>query len=584
MSIGLRSRIASVRRSRILLSACMLITSLCIIDLPNLSAQEVQDAQARIDGHLQAGEFAPALVWAQQIPDPEIRNRSLARIAEAQIRGGSRRAALDTASSMTDDRLRTSVLDTMTGYSAGSGGSRGGGTMADFDSLINLITTTLAPQTWEAIGGPGAIDSFPGGVYVDTAGLLKRLPARESAVLTQLRQMSRPTVGNQDFRRHSPLRKVSLSRLEKQIQLRWADGQAPTDEMSFLAGLEKVRYVFVYPDSGDLVLAGPAGDWTLDAEGRYVSASTGRPILQLDDFVVLLRNAVDSGGQFTCSITPRRENLAAARAYLDETTQAPLKAGQAPSWVQQLRDHLGLQDIEVAGIDPGTRVARVIVEADYRMKLVGMGLEDGVLGVTSYLDSVPLGKAQPMSVLRWWFTLNYDALQATAARDAFELRGQGVKVLSENEMLNELGERIHTGQSDDLNAQFAHDFTKHFEALAAKYPIYADLQNVFDLALVAGLIVAEDLPGQVGWHWLHFGQPNRYHVSLGTAPATVQTVANYRANRTGAVVAGVSGGVSVNTSALVSRAAIQVDDYGALEAEQVGARPRDLPPEAWWWD
>jgi hypothetical protein len=342
--------------------------------------------------------------------------------------------------------------------------------------------------------------------------------------------------------------------------------------------------VFIYPDSGDLVLAGPAGDWTLDDEGRYVSADTGRPVLQLDDFIVLLRNAVDCGGQYTCSITPRRENLAAARAYLDETTQAPLKAGQAPSWVRQLREHLGQQDIEVAGIDPRTRVARVIVEADYRMKLVGMGLEDSVLGVTSYLDSVPLGKAGAMSVLRWWFTLNYDSIQATPARDAFELRGQGVKVLSENEMLNELGERIHTGQSDDLNVQFAHDFTKHFEALAAKYPIYADLQNVFDLSLVAGLIVAQDLAGQAGWHRLHFGPPDRYLISLGTAPASVQTVANHRASRTGAIVAGVSGGVSVNTSPLVSRAAIQIDDYGALEAEQVGARPQDLAPDAWWWD
>jgi general secretion pathway protein D len=33
--------------------------------------------------------------------------------------------------------------------------------MADFDTLINLITTTIAPQTWEALGGPGSIEGFP---------------------------------------------------------------------------------------------------------------------------------------------------------------------------------------------------------------------------------------------------------------------------------------------------------------------------------------------------------------------------------------------------------------------------------------
>jgi hypothetical protein len=550
---------------------------------PSLSlAQPGGDAEARLNAHLTAGEFAPALVLAQQIPDPARRDQALARIAQAQARGGIRRAALDTAGSMSDDRLRTSVLDTMAGN--GSGPARGGGSMADFDTLIDLITSTIAPQSWDLVGGPGAIDGFPGGVYVDSAGLMKRLPVRESVALAQLRQMSRPAVGNQNARQPSSLRKISLTRLEKQIQLRWANGQDPTDEMNCLAGLEKLRYVFVYPESGDIVLAGPADDWTLDAEGRVVGATSGRPVLQLDDFVVALRNAREAGGQFTCSITPRRENLAAAKAYLEETSKAPLKPGQTQSWLKQLRDHMGEQVIEVAGIDPRSRVSRVIVEADYRMKLVGMGLEDGVLGVTSYLDSIPQGKAAPMSVLRWWFTMNYEALQATPSRDAFELRGQGVKVLSENEMLNERGERIHTGQSDELNSQFAQSFTKHFEALAVKYPIYAELRNVFDLALAAGLIVAEDLPGQVGWHGLHFGQPDRYRVSQGTAPSTVQTVVNHRVSQGKNIVAGVSGGVSVNSTPLVTKAAIHIDNYGALQAEHTGSCPKDLPPDAWWWD
>ena len=89
-----------------------------------------------------------------------------------------------------------------------------------------------------------------------------------------------------------------------------------------------------------------------------------------------------------------------------------------------------------------------MVEADYRMKLVGMGLEEGVLGVKSYLDSINLGPNEsppPMNMLRWWFAVNYDAIKATEAHDAFEIKGQGVKVLSENEMLKERGQRVHTG-------------------------------------------------------------------------------------------------------------------------------------------
>ncbi len=43
----------------------------------------------------------------------------------------------------------------------GSGpGGMGGAAMADFESLIDLIVTTVAPTTWEEVGGPGSIAPF----------------------------------------------------------------------------------------------------------------------------------------------------------------------------------------------------------------------------------------------------------------------------------------------------------------------------------------------------------------------------------------------------------------------------------------
>jgi hypothetical protein len=52
----------------------------------------------------------------------------------------------------------------------------------------------------------------------------------------------------------------------------------------------------------------------------------------------------------------------------------------------------------------------------------------------------------------------------------------------------ENGKQVNTGRSSELNAQFARNFTQHYDALAVKYPVYAELRNIFDLALVAGLI------------------------------------------------------------------------------------------------
>jgi len=47
------------------------------------------------------------------------------------------------------------------GKQMGNGpGGLGGAALADFDSLIDLITSTIAPTTWDDVGGPGSIQPF----------------------------------------------------------------------------------------------------------------------------------------------------------------------------------------------------------------------------------------------------------------------------------------------------------------------------------------------------------------------------------------------------------------------------------------
>ena len=229
----------------------------------------------------------------------------------------------------------------------------------------------------------------------------------------------------------------------------------------------------------------------------------------------------------------------------------------------------------------------MLVEADYHMKLVGMGLESGTLEVPSYLDLIQVPRGQsppPLEVLRWWFTLRYDAVRATTDRNAFEIRGQGVQLLSENQLLNHLGRRTSTGKSEPLNQEFAVRFTSDFETLAQKYPVYTELQNVFDLSLVSALIQSEQLSLRVDWHMTCFGDPDQYRVGLGTVPRSVESVINHRVVNGKHILAGVSGGVHVAPWPLVTGRAIQVDTYGALNAQRKNSTAVDLPLDAWWWD
>jgi hypothetical protein len=462
---------------------------------------------------------------------------------------------------------------------------QGGAAQADFDTLIDLIVATVAPDSWDDVGGSGSIQGFPGGVYVDAAGVMRRVdPNTRSLLAKRIRRFQESSrFTDDDLSQRSELRKVSLVRLENAIRALALHGEPPTEAMKFLAGLERIDYVVIDKLNNDVILVGPADQWIRSDDGRIVSYSTRRPVLQLDDFVVLLRNALDSNSQFTCSITPTQKGLADFRSYVDRTTLSPLKPGKGArsKWVDGLQQSLGNQTVEVQGLPAETRVGRVIVEADYHMKLIGIGLETGTDEVESYLDSIKIAKGQsppPMGILRWWFTLDDAPLSLSEDGSTFDLTQPIVQVLSENELLTKIGKRVHTGQSDTLNRRFAGSFTKHFESLAKRYPVYADLENVFELAIVASVIQQEEATGGVSWSMSHFIDADKYRVETARVPREVPSIINHRVINGKHVVCAVSGGVSFPGRFETASSS----DSTSVSINTGGTGP--VAASAWWWD
>lgn len=496
----------------------------------------------------------------------------------------------------------------------------GGAALADFDSLIDLITSTVENESWLENGtGEGEIQPFPNGVYVDAAGALKFRGAsgkagltaarsrglRSSAVATKAASTAVVSVAKPQAaaaksdgveeldraRQASELRFVSLSRLEAAI----ADCQerhVPLDPaMLSLAGLQRVSYVFAYPETGDLVLAGPAGDWAGSPQGGLVSLETGRPVVRLDDLLTLWRRQrSEKSTAFGCSIVPRQEALAKTQAFLDASAAKPLEPSGRRQWLAELRDTLGIQDVEYYNIDEGSRIASLLLAADYHMKLIGMGLAEGVPGVKSYLATVRNGadgSPPPMAVLRWWFSMPQSTVEASDAHDAFALLQRCICVLSENEMLAARGERVHTGQSDDLNRQFAESFTQEFDALALKYPVYGELERVFEVALALAVIEREGLTEKVGWSPNLLLDEQRLRLPKSPAPKAVETVINHRVIGGRQIIAGVSGGVWVDGGKSLEVSTATSDRAAALATVK---KPVEKPVAnegeriVWWWD
>ena len=474
------------------------------------------------------------------------------------------------------------------GNNVGLGPGLGGGSaQADFDSLIDLIQSTVEADTWMENGtGDGEIQPFPTGVYVDSGGALAFSSSSAASIALRRSPPEFSERSADQVHQESKLRFVSLPRLEAAVWNSQLEHKALPPAMLCLAGLQRIEYVLLEPETGDLIIAGPAGDWQIEESGRIVSTQTGRPVVRLDDLLTLWRRKQTHQAQaFGCSIIPRQRALAATQEYITETGKQPLAPSGRRDWLNGLRESLGKQDVEFFGLEPDSNVARVLLMADYHMKLIGMGIAKGVEGVDSYLSTVRLqadGTPPSMAVLRWWFAMHYEPVDVDQSRTTYRLRGQGVKVLSENELLAARGRRVHTGQSDELNRRFAESFTEHFEELAVVYPLYGELRNVFDLALLLSIVEREGLLERIGWRGELFASAEALKLPKLAVPAEVETVINHRVINRQHIIAGISGGVWLDAA---KAAPIQSVSDTELDTPDPGNLPAAIEGEIiWWWD
>lgn len=411
-----------------------------------------------------------------------------------------------------------------------------------------------------------------GGVFVDTGGVLRNAAVDDLGELARVRARGLEGIPH-GLGGMIELRKVSLRGLEAAIQQSVRSGKKRPDEVECLAGLQQIRYVLVYPDRRDIVLVGPGEGWKVDRRGNVVGITTGRPVMLLEDLLVALRSARRAAnGGISCSIDPTAEGVAEFSRYMGQFrtmgNPAAIAAGAEKA--------LGRQNITLTNVPPESHFARVLVAADYRMKRIGMGLQPSpVRGLPSYVQMAKATRGQN-SMPRWWLEPNYEPLLRSPDGLAWQLRGGSVKTLTEDAFLAAGGLK-RTGKTSPIAQKWADVMTQKYDELAVADPVFGQLRNCMELAVVGALIVKEGLTEKAGYSMPTLLDPADVKVGEFPAPKQIDSqVSMVKKGRNWMITA--SGGVMLNSWGIADRVS-QSDAPAAIRSQAAADKNTH-----WWWN
>lgn len=393
----------------------------------------------------------------------------------------------------------------------------------------------------------GGFQRSVGGVAVDAQGVLEAPTVDDTEELNRLRDETQ-VASPEALTAFTERRAISLKQLEATIARCQSANEPLPIEVRCLGGLQRIQYVFVYPDRQDIVLVGPAEGWKIDALGNVVGVTTNRPVVMLDDLMVALRSGTGSRMEpITCSIDPTPEGL----ARLQWVMSGIERMGDPDETLSAIEDALGPQVISVTGVPATSHFARGMVAADFRMKRLAMNFEPApVSNMPSFLSMVSGGRGTNNMMPRWWLAPNYEPLAKTADGLGWELRGPGVKCMTEEEYLDESGEKQRVAKATGLAAKWANSMTENFSELAAHDSSFGHLRNLMDLAVIGALIEKEQLAetAQFQAPWL-MGQLALERYSAPTRTSSKASVVRKR----GSWVISASGGVEMAPWAIADR-------------------------------
>jgi len=282
------------------------------------------------------------------------------------------------------------------------------------------------------------------------------------------------------------------------------------------------------------------------------------------------------------SIDPTAEGLQRMNQFLT-SVRGRVRPSDARLLASRLKQNLGLQKVTFRGIPTSTHFARVLVEADYRMKLIGIGLERLPVRLMSYVDRANPNTVSANAMERWYFQPNYDGIAVSEDGLAMKIKERGVQLVGANERVSQGGTRVASGRVNKASQAFCKDFTDKFTQIAGQVRIYAELRQLIDVAIAAAYIQQQDFYGQAQWGMPVLMDESKVSVETYIAPSQVETAVNaiWKGNT---LMTPLGGGVNLQPKMALTRDRVIVDSDGNNNRVKQSAGPSNLADGQWWWD
>lgn len=215
-----------------------------------------------------------------------------------------------------------------------------------------------------------------------------------------------------------------------------------------------------------------------------------------------------------------------------------------------------------------------MIEADYRMKRMAIGVERPPVSITTYADA--LQTASHGTLERWWLTPAYEGVVRSRDAMAVKFAGQGVSLQTELKHVTDRGVILDSGRQPGRAAKvFATSFTREYAALSKTTAVYARLRQLCDLLIVAAYMRRHGWYERLDWDSGVFGDESKYAVERFPTPTTAPPVVHsfWKQSR---MFVPVGGGVSIEADR-------------AVEMAKTASREIDRPKphedsDRWWWD